>query len=92
MADSFKKHCLNCNCGDLEHQIWFRFFDDDPIKNREMYVEMHFPRVSFFNRLKKAIKYIFDGNSGCFTDIVVKEKDISELEEFFYHYRNDYNE
>lgn len=89
MSEHFKHHCLNCDCGNLEHQIWFRYFSDEAIKNREMYVEMHFPSVSFWHRLKRAARYLWNGKNGQFTDLVVTEKQIADLEDFFQHYRND---
>lgn len=89
MSEHFKHFCLNCDCGDLEHQIWFRYFSDEAIKNREMCVEMHIPNDSFWRRLKRAVMYLWDGKNGQFTDLVVREQQIADLEDFFQHYRND---
>lgn len=88
LSQHFKHYCLNCECGNLEHQIWFRYFSDESIKNRELYVEMHYPNVSFWNRLKIAIKYIFNPKNGQFTDIVVNQNQVSNLQNFIDDYRN----
>ena len=81
-----KKHHLTCSCADLEHQIWFSYFDDE--EDKEMYISMHHPSVNFWSRLKHSIKYLLNKDRGQFTDIVVYEKDIENLEDFLCEYRN----
>ena len=68
--------------------MWFRYFSDEAINNRELYVEMHFPNVTFWHRLKRAVKYLWNGKDGQFTDIVVCEHQIADLEDFLQGYRN----
>ena len=74
------KEILICKCGNIEHQIVI--FEDEEMKGwNEAFATIHLAPVSFFRRLKYAIKYIFniDTKHGHFDDFIFDENDIPKL-------------
>lgn len=71
------RELLVCGCGNLEHQLVFTYFDDEP----EVYVEMHLKPLPFWERLRLGIKYIFGYQSryGSFDEIILNKSHISTL-------------
>ena len=49
---------LICQCHSVEHQISFSWTEDKELEG-EVYMEIHLAKLSFWDRLKHGIKYIF---------------------------------
>jgi len=66
---------LYCSCGGFDHQLRLVSLWDD-----EYGIEVISPfNVGFFNRLKRALQYIFCGQNLYSFDMVLKEKDVKAL-------------
>lgn len=72
---------LLCQCGNSEHQIIFKYWDDD--LNDYVYMDVLInPEYRWWKRVIEAIKYIFGYRSkyGMFDEFVLDKKDIPKLE------------
>lgn len=73
-----------CECHNVEHQMIFYYdtADDDPNDPyNSVYVEIHLKSLSFWDRLKYAVKYIFGHKSmyGAFDEFIFQPKDWEKL-------------
>jgi hypothetical protein len=74
----FNKTLFVCQCEDIHHQMVISF-DDDPLFNDTIWIEIHLADIGFWKRLKYGIFYIFGQKSklghGAFAEILLdKEK------------------
>ena len=74
-----KSDVLLCQCGSLEHQLWF-YYDDDS-EYPLVAVEIHLAKYGFWKRLKYAIKYLFGYQSryGAFDEMILKPEDFDKI-------------
>lgn len=75
-----KEELLICECNNLEHQIVFRYFEDEDWN--EVYMTTHLSDCSnFWQRLKYAIKYVFGYKSryGAFDEFIFRKEDAEKL-------------
>lgn len=79
---------FKCDCHDPEHQVWFSYDSDDD--DKEMYVTYHIESRSLLRRLKHSIKYVFGFRSyfGAFSEIILTDNKVTELEVFIKEFRN----
>lgn len=70
-----------CKCGSSEHQIIFKWFDDDIIDGQVYMDVLINPEYKWWKRVIRAIKYIFGYRSkyGMFDEIILDKKDIPKL-------------
>lgn len=71
-----------CKCHNSEHQIIFKWFDDEIIGG-QVYVDILInPEYKWWKRIKEAIKYIFGYRSryGMFDEFILDKKDVPKLE------------
>ena len=70
-----------CKCHNSEHQIIFKYWDDDLHDYVYMDVLIN-PEYKLWRRIKEAIKYIFGYRSkyGMFDEFILDKKDIPKLE------------
>ena len=70
-----------CECSSTEHQVVFMKDEDDGY----IYCHIHLTPDSFFNRLKKGIKYIFGHRSiyGDFDEIILSNKHIEKIKDMY---------
>ena len=68
-----------CECSSAEHQVIYQYdFDDNRV-----YCRIHLTSLSFWERLKYGIKYIFGYNCryGAWEEFIVREGDAKKFEE-----------
>lgn len=73
------KELLICKCYSPEHQVLFRWFDDD----EEVYMEVLLnPEYKWWKRVWIAIKYIFGYKCkyGMFDEVILNKEDVPKLE------------
>lgn len=70
---------VECSCYSDEHLLLLHWFSDD---KDEMYVSVHLKELSFWKRIKLAIKYIFGYKSkfGHFESFVWDREQVCKLE------------
>lgn len=76
-----KEELLICECSNAEHQLIFRYFEDDDLK--EVYMTTYLSEYNdFWNRLKYAIKYVFGFKSkyGAFDEFILRKEDADKLQ------------
>ena len=76
----FKTHILVCECNSSQHQLLFRYFEDDT--DGEVYVETHLAKKPFFERLIYGIKYIlgYQSRFGAFDEVILGPQHINSLQ------------
>lgn len=79
-----EREFLICTCESLEHLACFTFFDDDEMKDEDfkfVTLSVRLKKLSFFERLKKGIKYIFGHKSsyGDFDEFIIKKEDAKKF-------------
>lgn len=76
-----QQETLICQCGSIEHQFSFVWWEDEELEG-EVYMEVHLNPLSFWQRLKNGIKYIFGHRSifGDFDDVILRKEDAHKLE------------
>ena len=77
---NYNKELILCECGSMEHQIVFIWFDDN--KDNEVFAQIHLnTEKSFYERLVSGIKYIFGYKSkyGNFDEIILSSTHIEGL-------------
>lgn len=69
-----------CSCSSTEHQVVFKAFDEEIIK--EVYMDIHLVKHSFWQRLKYGLKYIFGYKSryGAWDEIILDKEHAPQLE------------
>jgi len=90
-----KKIYLECSCGTNDHMIvmhLYRFSDDVGDIYFTINTQM-IPNLGFWGRIKAAFRYIFKPydmcNFGGWTECLVKDENISELEELIQNYKDE---
>lgn len=82
-AADFKeqRETLICQCHSIEHQISFNWVECKDLEG-EVYMEIHLSKLSFWERLKHGIKYIFGYRCmyGDFDEVILKKEDVNKLE------------
>ena len=76
-----KEELLICECSNAEHQLIFRYFEDEDWK--EVYMTTHLSEYNnFWKRLKYAIKYVFGYKSkyGAFDEFILRKEDADKLQ------------
>lgn len=80
-----QRETLICQCHSIEHQISFNWVEYEGIESeleKEVYMDVHLTPLSFWQRLKHGIKYIFGYRSmyGDFDEFIFKKEDAYKLE------------
>lgn len=78
-----QRETLICQCNSIEHQISFNWVEYENLELKgEVYMEIHLSKLSFWDRLKHGIKYIFGYRCmfGDFDEIILKKEDVNKLE------------
>lgn len=76
-----KEELLICECSNVEHQLIFRYFEDEDWK--EVYMTTHLSEYNnFWKGLKYAIKYVFGYKSryGAFDEFIFRNDDADKLQ------------
>lgn len=79
-----------CKCDNVEHQLIFGYFDDEP--NGDVYCSVHLrPETNIWKRIKNGLKYIFGHKSiyGNFDEFIFKKEDAHKLEEIVKYLKGD---
>jgi hypothetical protein len=81
VGSKMQQEILICQCGSLEHQFSFVWWEDKDLDS-EVYMECHLTPLPFWQRLKNGIKYIFGHRSvyGDFDDVILRKEDAHKLE------------
>lgn len=76
-----QQETLICQCNSVEHQISFNWIEDKELEG-EVYMEIHLAKLSFWDRLKHGVKYIFGYRCryGDFDEVILKKNDVHKLE------------
>ena len=77
---NYNKELILCECGSMEHQIVFIWFDDN--EDNEVFAQIHLnTEKSFYERLVSGIKYIFGYKSrfGNFDEIILTNDHVEGL-------------
>ena len=76
-----QRETLICQCHSVEHQISFSWIEYKELEG-EVYMEIHLSKLSFWDRLKHGIKYIFGYRCmyGDFDEVILKKEDVHKLE------------
>ena len=85
MESKRQQETLICQCSSMEHQISFSWVEYEGLESElegEVYMEVHLKPLSFWQRLKNGIKYIFGHRSvyGDFDEVILKKEDVHKLE------------
>lgn len=67
-----------CECNSVEHQIMFFWFPDDM---ENVYMEIHLPRKTFWERLTTGLKHIFGYKSryGDWDEVILNKEKIQKF-------------
>ena len=81
VESKMQQETLICQCNSIEHQISFSWIEDKELEG-EVYLEIHLAKLSFWDRLKHGIKYIFGYRCryGDFDEVILKKEDVWKLE------------
>lgn len=81
MESKRQQETLICQCSSGEHQFSFVWWEDEDLEG-EVYMEVHLKPLSFWQRVKNGIKYIFGHRSiyGDFDEVILKKEDAPKLE------------
>lgn len=76
-----QRETLICQCSSGERQFSFVWWEDEYLEG-EVYMEVHLKPLSFWQRVKNGIKYIFGHRSiyGDFDEVILKKEDAPKLE------------
>ena len=76
-----QRKTLICQCNSIEHQISFSWIEDKELEG-EVYLEVLLKPLSFWQRLKNGIKYIFGHRCiyGDFNEVILRKEDVHKLE------------
>ena len=78
-----QRETLICQCNSIEHQIYFNWVEYENLELKgEVYMEIHLSKLSFWDRLKHGIKYIFGYRCmfGDFDEVILKKEDVHKIE------------
>lgn len=78
-----------CSCGNVEHQLIFSYFDDEP--GGSVYCCVHLkPERNIFKRIWSAVKYVFGYRSiyGEFDEFIFKPEDAQKLKNIYEYLSN----
>ncbi len=81
-----QRETLICQCHSIEHQVSFTWVECKGLEcenlEGEVYMEIHLAKLSFWDRLKHGIKYIFGYRCmyGDFDEVILKKEDVHKLE------------
>lgn len=81
VESKMQRETLICQCNSIEHQISFNWIEDKELEG-EVYMEIHLAKLSFWDRLKHGVKYIFGYRCryGDFDEVILKKEDVHKLE------------
>lgn len=81
---------VECACSSLEHSVRFCYYKDEP---DTLYITVHLNKLSFFERLILAVKYVFGYQSkyGCTEETILGPPEINNLYNILTQYSEDYN-
>ena len=81
VESKMQQETLICQCNSIEHQISFNWIEDKELEG-EVYMEIHLAKLSFWDRLKHGVKYIFGYRCryGDFDEVILKKNDVHKLE------------
>lgn len=81
VESKMQQETLICQCNSIEHQISFSWIEDKELEG-EVYMEIHLAKLSFWDRIKHGIKYIFGYRCryGDFDEVILKKEDVWKLE------------
>ena len=93
--DEFETNCMKekeviklfmCQCGSTEHVVIAQYWPDDD----DVYLSVHLAPLSFWQRMKNGIKYIFGYRSkyGDFDEIILKHEDWEKAQVIADHLRS----
>ena len=87
----FQEDILICECSNTEHQIVFRYEEEDAEFSKFVYMSVHLCKLPFFQRLKYGFKYIFGYKCryGAFDEVVLNPKDAWKLEKIAAHMKGE---
>lgn len=77
-----KQELFICACNSMEHQLIMSYSTDE--KDKEVYCSVHLkPKRTLFERIWKAVKYIFGHRSiyGDFDEFIFKPEDADRLQQ-----------
>ena len=68
-----------CQCGSVEHTVIAQYWPDE----NDVYLSIHLAPLSFWERVKNGIKYIFGHRSkyGDFQEIIINPDDADRLQD-----------
>lgn len=79
-----KDEIIICKCAEINHCCIITYNEED----KEVYLNIHLNRLSFWKRLIYGIKYIFGHRStlgeGAFAEVIVGEKDWKKFKKISY--------
>lgn len=86
-----KQETFICQCNSIEHQLTYTYFEDE--NGSEIYVTVHLVPDTFWQRVKKGIKYIFGYRSqyGDFDEFIFKKEDADKLQMIVDYLKNSGN-
>ena len=81
VESKMQQETLICQCNSIEHQISFNWIEDKELEG-EVYMEIHLAKLSFWDRLKHGVKYIFGYRCmyGDFDEVILKKEDVHKIE------------
>lgn len=81
MESKEQRETLICQCHSIEHPVSFTWIEDKELEG-EVYMEIHLSKLSFLERLKHGIKYIFGYSCmyGDFDEVILKKEYVHKLE------------
>ena len=81
VESKMQQETLICQCHSIEHQVSFNWVEDTELEG-EVYMEVHLKPLSFWERLKHGVKYIFGYRCryGDFDEVILKKNDVHKLE------------
>ena len=81
VESKMQQETLICQCSSMEHQFSFMWIEDKELEG-EVYMEIHLAKLSFWDRLKHGVKYIFGYRCryGDFDEVTLKKEDVHKLE------------
>lgn len=84
MKPKFEQDLVVCSCGDVSHQLIISIFDytTSSGKNQaDCFLQIHLNKLSFFERIKVAFKYIFGFQCkyGAFNEVIIDKTNAEKI-------------
>jgi hypothetical protein len=77
-----KRVWIDCECGLFEHAMRISWFTDEPIEDRQLYIEWVVDRAfPFWDRVKEAFAYVFRSKPYTFAETIITPKAYPQLKE-----------